>query len=156
MYNSVQRSFLSLAWPWSGRSLPKGNQWEWWDPWQGPLPGLGEVGYSPRGTSGSDGTLDWGPMWSGSQSTCHPNAPNIPYTPWQPLHPLPAPKPPDAPTFLPVGVLWPWNGVQCGWAPSQPTTPMHPDTPYTPTCPTPQFPYSPVSGSAGTLHWGLM
>ena len=35
------------------------------------LPGLGQVGHFPRGASGSAGTLDWGPMWSGSQSTCH-------------------------------------------------------------------------------------
>ena len=26
---------MSLAWPWSGRSLAKGNQWECWDPGQG-------------------------------------------------------------------------------------------------------------------------
>ena len=35
------------------------------------LPGLGEVGHSPRGTSGSTGTLNWVPMWSDSKSTCH-------------------------------------------------------------------------------------
>ena len=29
-------SFVSLVWPWSGRSLPKGNQWECWDPGLGP------------------------------------------------------------------------------------------------------------------------
>ena len=78
VYNSLQSSFLSLAWPWPSRSLPKGNQWEWWDPRQGPLPGLGEVGHSPRGTSGNSGTLDLVPMWLGSQSTCHPNAPPTP------------------------------------------------------------------------------
>ena len=71
LYNSLQSSFLSLAWTWSGRSLPKGNQWDWWDPGQGPLSGHGEVGHSLRGTSGSAGTLDWSPMWLGSQSTCH-------------------------------------------------------------------------------------
>ena len=26
---------MSLAWPWSGRSHPTGNQWECWDPGQG-------------------------------------------------------------------------------------------------------------------------
>ena len=36
VYNSLQSSFLSLAWPWPGRSLPKGNQWECWDPGLGP------------------------------------------------------------------------------------------------------------------------
>ena len=35
------------------------------------LPGLGQVGHSPKGTSGSAGTLDWGPIWSGSLSPCH-------------------------------------------------------------------------------------
>ena len=32
VYNRLQSSFMSLAWPWSGRSLPNGNQWECWDP----------------------------------------------------------------------------------------------------------------------------
>ena len=35
------------------------------------LPGLGQVGHSPRETGGSARTLDWGPMWSGSLSSCH-------------------------------------------------------------------------------------
>ena len=34
------------------------------------LPGLDQVGHSPRGTSGSAGTLDWGPMWSDSLFSC--------------------------------------------------------------------------------------
>ena len=34
------------------------------------FPGLGQVGHSPRGTSGSAGILDWGPMWLGPQC-CH-------------------------------------------------------------------------------------
>ena len=45
------------------------------------LLGLGQVGHSPRGTSGSAGTLDWGPIRSGSQSTCHPNTPLTPSIP---------------------------------------------------------------------------
>ena len=48
VYNRLQSSFVSLAWPWSGRSPPKG-------------------------TSGSGGTLDWGPMWQGSQSLLPPH-----------------------------------------------------------------------------------
>ena len=36
VYNRLQSSFLSLALPWSGRSLPKGNQWECWNPGLGP------------------------------------------------------------------------------------------------------------------------
>ena len=114
VYNSLQSSFLSLAWPWWGRLLPKGNQWEWWDPQQGPLPGLGEVGHSSRGTSMSAGTLDWGLMWSGSQSTWYPYKPPIPAGPW-PLHSLPAPNAPLTP-LTPL------------MAPLMPPTP--PDTPH--------------------------
>ena len=36
VYNRLQSSFVSLAWPWSGMSLTKGNQWECWDPRLGP------------------------------------------------------------------------------------------------------------------------
>ena len=36
VYNRLQSSFVLLAWPWSCRSLPKGNQWECWDPGLGP------------------------------------------------------------------------------------------------------------------------
>ena len=56
------------------------------------LLGLGQVGHSPRGTSGSAGTLDWDPMWLGSQSTCHPK-----YTPDTPMPPD-APNGPNTPT----------------------------------------------------------
>ena len=69
VYNNMQSSFLSLAWPWSGRSFPKKNQWECWEPWTG------------------------GPMWSASQSTCHPNGPWHP-----PTHPYLPPMPHDTPT----------------------------------------------------------
>ena len=110
VYNSLQSSFLSLAWPWPGRSLTKGNQWEGWDPGKGPLPGLGEVGHSPRGTSGSAGTLDWGPMWLDSQSTCHPK-----YTPRRPPMLLMLPIP-----------FWPLSN----YTPCQPQ--YIPDIPYTP------------------------
>ena len=113
VYNSLQSSFLSFAWPWPGRSLPKGNQWEWWDPQHGPLPGLDEVGHCPGGTSGSAGTLDWGPMWLGSQSTCHPNGPLTPPTcPW---HPLQA-------SYTPTG-SWPLHSLP---APMYPWHPLHP------------------------------
>ena len=57
------------------------------------LLGLGQVGHSPRGTSGSAGTLDWGPMWSGSQSTFHPqytsDTPTPTRSPQYPLMPIP-------------------------------------------------------------------
>ena len=107
VYNSLQSSFLSLAWPWPGRSLPKGNQWECWDPGKGSLPSLAEVSHSPRGTSGSAGTLDWGPMWLHFQSTCNPNAPLTP------LHSLTPPTAcytlgdPQCPLMLPIPLLAP-------------------------------------------------
>ena len=42
---------------------------------------------------GTAGTLDWGPMWSGSQSTCHPNSPTPPTAPTPPAGPLTLPMP---------------------------------------------------------------
>ena len=36
VYKGLQSSFVSLAWPWSGRLSPKGNQWLCWDPGLGP------------------------------------------------------------------------------------------------------------------------
>ena len=106
-------------------------------------------------------------MWSGFQSTCHPNASQHPLMPlhpvsgsavtlyWGPMwsasqstcHPkcplTPPANPltlPDAPTPLPVGVLQPCTWVQCGQPPSPPATPnapWHPICPYTPNAPTP-------------------
>ena len=86
------------------------------------LPGLGQVGHSPGETSGSAGTLDWGPMWSGSQSTCTPNAPNTPTPPTLPNAPTPLMPltPTDAPTSLTP--CWPLS-------PYTPATPIPPDTP---------------------------
>ena len=63
------------------------------------LLGLGPVDHSPRRTSGSAGTLDWDPMWLGSQSTCHPSTPlTPPDAPQWPQHPTPKepPMPPYA------------------------------------------------------------
>ena len=125
VYNSLQSSFLSLAWPWPGRWLPKGNQWEWWDPQQGPLPGFGEVGHSPRGTNGSTGAqCVWVPSPPAtpmpSSDPLHPYAP-IPLLVWvptlhaspqstpEPLHPLTAPIPLMAPdtSYTPKSPLMP-------------------------------------------------
>ena len=88
------------------------------------LLGLGQVGHPPRQISGSAGTLDWGPMWSGSQSTCHPQY--TPSCPWfsqnGPLHPLGAPMPP-------ISLLAP------EYLESLPAPQIHPDTPkMAPTC----------------------
>ena len=64
-------------------------------PKTGALAWPGEVGHSPRGTSGSAGTLDWSPMWLGSHSICHSQCPLTPLTPpaspLTPLQPLSAP-----------------------------------------------------------------
>ena len=85
VYNSLQSSFLSLAWPWPGRSLPKGNQWECWDHGLGP-------------------NVDRLPVNLPPLMPLHPLlAPWCPLHPWWPLmpwHPLLAPIPADAPTPL--------------------------------------------------------
>ena len=111
------------------------------------LLGLGQVGHSPMGTSGSTGTLDWGPMWSGSQSTCHPQCPYIPTVPLMPLHPwqpLTPPQPqcphtsagPLAPTLpaSPNALLTPPNPLLDPWHPLPAPVPPHlcsPLSPYT-------------------------
>ena len=137
VYNSLQSSFLSLALPWPGRSLPRGNQWEWWDPGQGPLPGLGEVGHSLRGTSGSAGTLDWGPIWLSSQFTYHPLCPLTPICtlliPWYPytLTPLMPHTPANGSAeTLDWGPMW--SGSQSNCHPNAPWCHLHPWCPYTP------------------------
>ena len=130
VYNSLQSSFLSLAWPWPGRSLPKGNQWEWWDPKQGPLPGLGEVGHSPRGTSQSAWT------WTGSQCGWAPSPLPPPMHPWHPYTPdtltlLDAPlmapqhpyEPPQWPLIPPIPLLAP-EYLHSLPAPNTPLTPL--------------------------------
>ena len=92
------------------------------------LPGLDLVGHSPEGTSGSAGTLDWDPMWSGSQSTCHPYAPCHPCHPPMPLMP-----------YTPSGPKCPWHPNPCWpWAP----TPLPAPMPLTP-LPASQFPLTP-------------
>ena len=102
VYNSLQSSFLSLAWPWPGRSLPKGNQWNLWDPQQEPLPGLGEVGHSPRGTQWEC----WDPFLGPDVVRLSPLAtPNASLTPLHPLMPPTPPRSPQSPdaTFTPSG-----------------------------------------------------
>ena len=100
------------------------------------LLGLGEVGHSPRGTSGSVETLDWGPMWSGSQSTCHPQFPLHPY--WLPDAPTPlmAPNAPDTPTpqcpLMPLHICWPLNPYTPYQPPMHLTPPVSPLTPLHP------------------------
>ena len=107
VYNSLQSSFLSLAWPWPGRSLS-------------------------QGTSGSAGTLDWGPIWLGFQSTCHPHTPLISPTPLMPQHPHPLGTP---------------NAPWCPYTPSSPQVPTVPASPqYTLTPLPPDTPWCPQNG----------
>ena len=147
VYNSLQSSFLSLAWPWPGRSLPKGNQWECWDPALGPnaaglpvhLPLLmhplhpqwslcsPDTPYTPRLPNAPWCHLN--PCWPLSTYTpCQPPCTaNTPYTPDDPpmpntLTPLGTPNAPDA-TYTPAGP----------WAPTLlASSQCNPDTPYTP------------------------
>ena len=103
------------------------------------LLGLGQVGHSPRETSGSAETLDYGPMWSDSQSTYHPNAPltlpshpkqspDIPYMPRNPQCPLC-----HLYTFWPLSTYTPWQAPIHPWHSLHPLeAPRLPDTPYTP------------------------
>ena len=107
------------------------------------LPGRGEVGHSPRGTSGSAWSLDWGPMWFGSQSTCHPNAsltpPTLPTIPWCPYTPypllapwIPTPLPPQVPPTTHYPPASPWHPLHplltpwCPYTPWHPLMPLHP------------------------------
>ena len=77
------------------------------------LLGLGQVGHSPRGTSGSAGTLDCGPMWSGSQSICHPKyTPNTPDAPGTPKMPPDNPRSHQCP-LIPLYPSGPWVHSPC-------------------------------------------
>ena len=95
----------------------------------------GQVGHSPRETSGSAETLNWGPMWLGSQSTCEPptptlpaglNAPNVPYTPAGPnvpWHPLPPAVPSEPLTPNPLLALSPYT-PNVSYTPAGPQHPL--------------------------------
>ena len=85
------------------------------------LLGLGQVGHSPRGTSGTAGTLDWGPMWSGSQSACHSQCSLTP--------PRSLQMPPYA-TYT-ISGLSTYTSCQ---PPMHPDTPTPPDTPLMAQC----------------------
>ena len=130
VYNSLQSSFLSLAWPWPGRSLPQGNQWECWYPWLGPhVVGL---------------QVHLPPLYA-------PDTPCIPWcllnSPEHPLHPLRAPNAP----WCPLYPFWP----QSTYSPCQPQ--IHPWHPLHPLMPpdTPRWPHTP-STSPRNPQWPLM
>ena len=114
------------------------------------LLGLGQVGHSPSKTSRSDGTLDWGPMWSGSQSTCHlqctptpPMAPNTPSPPYTPYAPIPlldwVPRIPASPQCTPDTLPAPMHPVtptppRSPWCHLYPCWPLSTYTPCQPQC----------------------
>ena len=110
VYNSMQISFLSLAWPWSGRSLPKGNQWECWDPGLGPNVARLPVHLPSPMPPYTPYTLP--PLMP-----LHPAGPECPQWSSEPLHALPAPD-----TLHPL------------LAPCHPT-PLTPQCPLTPPIP---------------------
>ena len=116
----------ALAWPWWGRSLPKGNQWECWDPGLGPnVVGL-PVHFSPQ---------------------CTPDTPNSPLTPLVTPMPLMQPIP-----FLAVSTYTPcqppihhWHATPLG-APNAPLCHLYPFwllSTYTSCQPIPYTPNSP-------------
>ena len=131
VYNSLQNSFLSLAWPWSGSSLPKGNKWKWWDPWLGPNM-VGLPVYLPPQCPLTPPAIPLmphtplTPCWPLSPYTL--NAPDTPYilaspqspTPLMPLHPNPLSPTPSATPNDPLHPLP---------APNTPTHPAGPNTP---------------------------
>ena len=69
---------------------------------RGPCLAWVRYGQSPRGTSGTAGTLDWSPMWLGSQSTCP-----SPMHPWHPYTSLTPPGHPQCPLMPPIPLLAP-------------------------------------------------
>ena len=126
VYNNLQSSFLSLAWPWPGRSLPKGNQWECWDTGLGPnvvrLPVHLPPPMHPYTPSAPDTLHPLCSPWYHLYTTWPwvPTLPAIPKGTLTPLHPL------TAPTSLMAPIpLTPYN----------PRSPSGPDATYTPAVP---------------------
>ena len=128
------------AWPWWGRSLPKGNQWECWDPGLGPnVVGL-PVHLPAQYTTNTPYKPPY-PRWQVGWAPNLPATPNAPLTPptnpipllaHMHLHSLPPPQcTPDTPytlqaPYMPAGP----------WVPTLPASPaMHPWHPYTPDSP---------------------
>ena len=123
----------AIAWPWWGRSLPKGNQWECCDPGLGPNM-VGLPVHLPPQCIPDTSTSPLYPCWPLTPTfPASPNAPWHPYTPdsppmlptapnaLTPLHPQGAPIAPDA-AYTPVALST--------YTPCQP--PMHPWHHYTP------------------------
>ena len=130
VYNTLQSSFLSLAWPWPGRSLPKGNQWECWDPGTGTQCGQTP---SPHATP----IHPWHPL--------HPLMTLIPpNSPWCPQLPLGAPNAPYA-TYTPSGPWVPTFPASPKYTLTPPDAPTPPNSPNTPrSLPMPLMPPIPL------------
>ena len=149
----------ALARPWWGRSMPKGNQWECWDPGLGPdvvrlpvhlPPQMHPCTPNAPWHSHAPQCLLMTPIPCLPLSTYTPcQAPNAPLMPPTPLmapnalwHP---PIPPDTPTLprSPQCPLMPPIPC-CSWAPTLPASPQctpdtltpqwTPDTPRSPQC----------------------
>ena len=134
----------ALAWPWWGRSLPKGNQWGVLVPWTGAQCGQAP---SPPATP-----MPLHPM----PAPWCPHAPTpltAPWFPWQTLHPQCPLKPlhlcwslsPYTPCQLPMYLWHPYTLCQPSDTPDAPTSPAGPWCPLLP-CQAPdvlQFPYTP-------------
>ena len=148
VYNSLQSSFLSLAWPWPGRSLPKGNQWECWD--HGLGPNLVELSVHMPPQCPLHPLLD-------------PDAPTSLMAPWHPWH-LTPPNAPWCPTLLlaPQSLhslpapMHPWDPLHpllppwFSHSPYQP--PIPPDVPTPLLAPQPHTPWQPPMHPWHLLH----
>ena len=132
VYNSLLSSFLSLAWPWPGRSLPKGNQWECWDPGLEPNVVRLQVHLPPQCIPYT------------------PTPPDIP-TPLMPPIGLNTPRPQRSPQMLPYATYSPFGP----WVPTPSTSPQYiPWHPYTPD--SPNIPNTPRSPQCHLYHfWPL-
>ena len=144
VYNSLQRSFLSLAWPWSGMSLPRETSGID-GTWKGALAGLGEVGHSP-------GEPVLGP-WTGPNVVglpvhlppqCSLTLPTSLPTSWCSLHPLMpihpcqwdccdpvlgynvVSLPVHLPIPMPLTPPTPPANCWCPYIPDSPSCPLHP------------------------------
>ena len=142
----------SSKWPWWGRSLPKGNQWECWDPGLGPnVVGL-PVHLPPPILPDTPRSPMPVPQYTSYTLGCHPHPlgapmclyapipvwPQSTYTPISPNTPLTTPTPPDVP-----------------YSPQEP--PMPPYATYTPSGPwVPTLPASPKTTLSTAIHPWLL
>ena len=162
--NRLRSSFLSLTWPWSGRSPPKGNQWECWDPGLAPnVVGL-QVHMPPQSPLTS--CSPWCPLMpptpllaSNAFETptppASPNPPSDPLMPLTSLHYLLVPDAPWAPhpcwpQMLHTALTLPANPLMPPDAPTPlpaPTLPAGPSCPWAPLHPCqPPTPHTPRTG----------